>query len=272
MMRKSFIPIFAAIALGLGAAFFAQQWMANRIATVEAEKRNGIPVVVATEEIHFGDKISADHVKVVAFPHDSVPEGVFHEAAGPIGRMANQKILAGEPILQGRVSANAGGSSLAALIEPQKRAVTVRVNDVIGVGGFLLPGNHVDVLATRMGENRRANTRTLLEDLKVLAVDQTAQSDKDKPTVVRAVTLEVASREAEMLISATEEGTVQLALRNPDERESEPVAAAAPQTDAEKVAVAPAPRPPRRKKQDAPQETPVTVIRQTQVGENKPHY
>jgi len=270
-MRKSLIPILAAVALGLGAAFFAQQWMANRIATVEAEKRNGIPVVVATEEIHFGDRINANQLKVVAFPHDSVPETVYHEIADVQGKMANQKILAGEPVLQGRTSQNAGGSSLAALIEPQKRAVTVRVNDVIGVAGFLLPGNHVDVLATKMNEGRRANTHTLLEDLKVLAVDQIAAPDKDKPTVVRAVTLEVGTREAEQLIQATEEGTVQLALRNPDERETEPVAKAEA-APAEVVAVqqaAPPPRRRRKKQETAPEQQPVQVIRQTQVGEGR---
>jgi pilus assembly protein CpaB len=272
VMRKSLVPMLAAVGLGLGAAFFAQQWMSSRIARVEAEQRNGVPVVVAVEEIHFGDRINSTQLKVVAWPHDSVPEGAFHEVTDVQGKMANQKILPGEPVLAGRASQNAGGSSLASLIEPQKRAVTVRVNDVIGVAGFLLPGNHVDVLATRMLENRRATTRTLLEDLKVLAVDQTAAPEKDKPTVVRAVTLEVGTRDAELLIQATEEGTVQLSLRNPDERETAPppVAAADPPADVKKPAAAP-PKKRQQARAARPEDSSVTVIRQTQVGENRPH-
>jgi pilus assembly protein CpaB len=106
------------------------------------------------------------------------------------------------------------GSTLAAMVDPEKRAVTVRVNDVIGVAGFLLPGNRVDVLASRK-QNNRAQTEILLEDLRVLAVDQVASPDKDKPLLVRAVTLEVTPKQAGKLVNATVEGTVQLALRNP---------------------------------------------------------
>ena len=152
-------------------------------------------------------------------------------------------------------------------IEPTKRAVSVRVNDVIGVGGFLLPGNRVDVLATRMTDERRAVTQTLLQNLKVLAVDQTASPEKDKPAVVRAVTLEMEPVEAELLVGATEEGTVQLALRNPDDMRvvssiANPPPAAQPARmprivkPAMPVAKAPTPEP----------RSEVMVIRQAQVG------
>lgn len=259
-MQKTLLPLLIAVLLGLGAAVFAKNWMKSRIEAVEAEKRRGVMVVVAASEISFGQKIAAEHVKTVGWPRDSLPEGVFNDPAEVIGKVANQKLVAGEAILKSRAVGQAGGSSLAALIEPTKRAVTVRVNDVIGVAGFLLPGNRVDVIATREIDRNRAATRTLLQNVKVLAVDQTAAAEKDKPVVVRAVTLEVDPKQAELLVQATTEGTVQMALRNPDE--AAPVLTAA-------VEEAPKPRViVIRQPAAAPAPPPgVTVIRQTQVGE-----
>ena len=97
------------------------------------------------------------------------------------------------------------------------RAVTVRVDDVVGVAGFLMPGNHVDVVAARTldGQMKRSEAHTVLHNLNVLAVDQTASQDKDQPIVVRAVTLEVTPTQAEILVKAREEGRIQLTLRNP---------------------------------------------------------
>lgn len=261
-MQKTLLPLLVAVLLGLGAAVFAKNWMKSRIEAVEAEKRQGVQVVVAAVDISFGQRISADNVKTVGWPRDSIPDGVFNDPAEVVGKIANQKVVAGEAILKSRAVGQAGGSSLAALIEPTKRAVTVRVNDVIGVAGFLLPGNRVDVLATREMERNRAQTRTLLQNVKVLAVDQTAAPEKDKPVVVRAVTLEVDPKQAELLVQATEEGSVQMALRNPDE--AAPVLTAAVEEAAPKPrvivirqpAAAPSPQPG------------VTVIRQTQVGES----
>jgi pilus assembly protein CpaB len=270
-VRKSLVPLLIAIVLGLGAALFARNWMKSRMEAVEAEKRTGVQVVVAATEISFGQKFTAANTKTIGWPRDSQPEGVVHEAADIIGKVANQKILPGEAILKGRASGGAGGSSLAALIEPGMRAVTVRVNDVIGVAGFLLPGNRVDVVASRdsQGERNRVQTRTILEDVKVLAVDQSAQAEKDKPVVVRAVTLEVNPKQAELLVQATEEGKVQMALRNPEEAAPVVTAAVAPPAPAivpvapvrTKIVVVREPAP--------PPEPGVTVIRQTQVGESK---
>ncbi|MDW2019419.1 Flp pilus assembly protein CpaB, partial [Vibrio sp. 704] len=110
------------------------------------------------------------------------------------------------------------GATLAALIPENKRAVTIRVNDVIGVAGFLLPGNKVDVLNTvSYGKGKQATTLTVLKNINVLAVDQTAKTNDNKPVIVRAVTLEVTPKEAEKLLSANSKGEIQLALRNPHE-------------------------------------------------------
>lgn len=263
--RKSWLPLLAALLMGVAAAAIARNWIKDRIDAVEARQRNGVPVVVATREIPFGERILEADVMVISWPHDHVPQGVFGDAAEVVGKIANQRIVVNEPILRARSVQLGGGSSLAALIEPNKRAVTVRVNDVIGVAGFLLPGNRVDVLATRMlDQQRQARTRTLLSNVKVLAVDQTAVAEKDQPVVVRAVTLQVEPLEAERLVQATEEGTVQLALRNPDDRgqftAEEEVSVASPPPAIAIPATVP------RKASSPNVPPPVTVIRQTQVG------
>ena len=121
------------------------------------------------------------------------------------------------------------------------RAVTVRVDDVVGVAGFLLPGNRVDVVASRLDQRTRlATTETILTNLKVLAVDQTASTDKNEPVIVRAVTLEMTPDQSEAIVKAKEEGTIQLTLRNPNDS-SVPVAKAAEPAPAPVVVSRPAP-------------------------------
>lgn len=219
MLRKRAFTLFlVALIFGIGAAWMANNWIKSRMASTMAGP-DMQPVVVAATDIPFGQKIELVHLRTINWPSDSLPSGVLHDMAVVEGRVANQKILAGEPVLNSRVVEQIEGSTLSALITPQKRAVTVRVNDVIGVAGFLLPGNRVDVIASRkLNNSRNVQTRILLQDLKVLAVDQLASPEKDKPVVVRAVTLEMDPDQAEELVKATEEGSVQLALRNPTDK------------------------------------------------------
>jgi pilus assembly protein CpaB len=253
--RKSLLLFFIAIALGIGATWMANQWLQHRLrpAPVEAAAPETTPVVVAALEIPFGQKIEAMHLKVVPWPAANVPAGAFQEISVVEGKIASQRIYPGDPIVPGRAVDQLSGSTLSAIISRDKRAVTVRANDVIGVAGFLLPGNHVDVLASRMLDRNKVQIETVLQNLKVLAVDQTASRDKDQPIVVRAVTLEANPKQAEKLFEATQEGDIQLVLRNPLDQEiiKEP----------EPIQVAKKPR------QIAPQRffEKVTVIRGTQV-------
>jgi pilus assembly protein CpaB len=136
------------------------------------------------------------------------------------------------------------------------------VDDVVGVAGFLLPGSRVDVLASQRLEHDRYVTRTVLHDLKVLAVDQTATAGgEDKPVVVRAVTLEADPKQAERLVQATREGSVQLLLRNPEDHALPPAAEAAPAAAAAAPAPTAAPR--------AATSAPVTIIRGTHVNSSE---
>jgi len=157
-----------------------------------------------------------------------VPKNSFNTAESVIGKVTTSTIYAGDLITDKRSAKHLGGSTLSALIAVNYRAISVRVNDVVGVSGFILPGNYVDVLSTRVlrsgSSGPRAKIKTLLENIKVLAVDQEAATDKEKPAIVRAVTLELLPQQAEVLVKAMEEGKIQLTLRNPlDDEEAEPV-------------------------------------------------
>ncbi len=215
--RQALVLFVLASIFGLGAAVYANNWVQNQLgnnmnnASIESDLAI---VIVAAREIPYGNVIEDIHLREAKWPKDLAPAMSFQDTSLVLGKIANQKILSGEPIFSPRIVEKLDGSTLSAMIEPNKRAITVRVNDVIGVGGFLLPGNRVDVLATRVIKGR-ANTSTVLQNLKVLAVDQTASQDKDQPVVVRAVTLEAGLDESVELVKATEEGTVQLVLRNP---------------------------------------------------------
>ena len=214
--RQALLLFVLALLFGLAAAAFANRWVQSQLGTDTSanDEHDRVTVVIAAREIPYGKVIEEMHLKEAMWPKEFAPAESFHSVAEVLGKITNQSILAGEPVFAPRVTEKLNGSTLSAMIETNKRAITVRVNDVIGVAGFLLPGNRVDVLATRV-EKGRAYTRTALQNLKVLAVDQTATPDKDQPVVVRAVTLEAGLEESVELVKATEEGTVQLVLRNP---------------------------------------------------------
>jgi pilus assembly protein CpaB len=197
------------------AAMLANNWISQRLGATEQQDQRG-QVVVAAADIPVGTKLDAVHLKVVPLPLEAITEGNLTSLDEAIGRVATQPLYNGEILLEKRLTLHEGGSPLAAVIESGKRALTVRVNDVIGVAGFLLPSNRVDVVSTKRGSgSRNTVSKTIVENLKVLAVDQTVSSDKNDPVIVRAVTLEVTPKQAELIVRATEEGKVQLTLRNP---------------------------------------------------------
>lgn len=258
--RNSVIFFSLAIMFGLVAAFMAQRWAQQRLVDARSEAARGMTtVVVAAKAIEFGKRIEQDSLKVADWPVDAQPEGAYNDIEAVVGMVSKYHILTGEPVLAARVADPEKSPLLAGLIEPNKRAMSVRVDDVVGVAGFLLPGSRVDVVASKRIDtgNRQYKTRTILHNLRVLAVDQTASAGSDdKPVVVRAVTLEVGPDQAEKLVQATSEGSVQLALRNPEDQ-------AIPEITGKKPAEKP--KPVRRVSTGSQ----VTVIRGTQVNTQK---
>jgi len=187
----------------------------TRIVEVKLET---LPVATAVADIGWGTRITKEMIKPVDFLKNTVPPGCFSDGNSPVGRVAISPIKANEPILESRLaptSINTGG--VAAVVSPKKRAVSVKVDKVIGVSGFIHQGNRVDVLVTiPAGKNYEPTTKTVLENILVLTVGQELEKKgkEEKPSEVDVITLEVTPEEAEKLALSTTEGRLQLALRN----------------------------------------------------------
>ena len=188
--------ILAALA-SLAAAVYAANWVAQR-GSLDADK-----VVVAATDIPLGGKILPTMLNTVDWPRGSIPDGAFHDMQQLQDRVVKVGVLRGEAVLEGKLAPIGTKGGLAAVIAPGKRAMTVRVNDVVGVAGFALPGNYVDVVVNAQQEQNgkteesRQISKTVLENVLVLAVAQEADRDETKPKVVSAVTLELSPEDAE---------------------------------------------------------------------------
>lgn len=243
---RTLLLLTLSVLLAAGAAIYTNAWLKQQLPGSTAVAAEGIPVVYAAMDIPYGQPIERRHLKIKAMPDDLVPANSIADPAEVEGMVPLQDILAGDALRRERLSEHSEGATLAALIDPEKRAFTVRVNDVVGVAGFLLPGNHVDIIATK-SEGKNVKARTVLRDVKVLAVDQKARTDKNDPIVVRAVTLELTPKESEELAKAREEGRIQLTLRNPmsEEKPQPVVAEAEPVSEPAPAPVEPKPQPKR---------------------------
>jgi pilus assembly protein CpaB len=271
--RRGPVLIVISLLLAVAAAWLANEWIKKQAAPHDTAP-NTVSVVTAATEIPFGTKIEARHVAVIQMFKDSVDaDSTFRNAEAVEGLVANASILKGELLLKGRFTEAGVGSTLASVVTESMRAVTVRVDDVIGVAGFLQPGNYVDVVSAYQ-QGMETFSETVVQNVKVLAVDQTASSDKNEPVIVRAVTLEVTPEDAEKLVLAKQRGAIQLALRNPAdvkvaEREQKVTAAPAAASAAPAPAAVHKPRT-YTKKGPPPPATGVTVIRGTEVAKESP--
>jgi len=265
--KRAFFMITLSVVMGVVAAWMARNYILTAGQTPETQM---VSVVAADLAIPFGTKVASRHVKLLEMPAEYVPPGSYKSVEEVVDLVTVQPIVAGEILMRARFANNEAGSTLAAMVSKKMRAVTVRVDDVIGVAGFLLPGNRVDVLASRRSDSRRAIAETILRDIKVLAVDQTAATEKNEPVIVRAVTLEVSPPQAEELFKAREEGSIQLTLRNPLDEE-ELVAEEQPieELPVEKPVAAPVAPAPRRVAAPPTPSFPVTIIRGTNVSKEK---
>ena len=177
------------------------------------------PVVVAKDDLDVGTDISDGDVRVVAWPQGSVPPQAIHDPKEVVGRSVIAPMVQNEPIIVTKLSSKDGGAGLPPAIPPGLRALSVRVNEVIGVAGYVTPGTRVDVLATvnPTGNGNDITSKVVLTNVQVLAAGtKLERAEKDgKPMPVSVVTLLVAPEESERLTLAATEGKIQLALRNP---------------------------------------------------------
>jgi pilus assembly protein CpaB len=211
---RSFIMLGIALLAGLSAVALAARWIHH-----QGKIQSG-RIAVAITDIQLGNRITPELIQTVDWPSGSVPAGSFTDPKLLDGRVVKTNLTRGEPILEGKLAPVGAQGGLSAVVGEGKRAITVRVNDVIGVAGFALPGNYVDIMVnTQANGNRnsdqdRAISKIVLEHILVLAVAQEANRDETKPKVVNAVTLEVTPHQAETLDLARSVGTLSLVLRN----------------------------------------------------------
>ena len=216
MNRRRFLMI-GGLALAVG--LLVSYTVFNRLRTLTGASNSepGAAVVIAANDIQVGAKLETRDVRVVTLPQSAVPPGAFSATSQVFGRGAILPISKGEFILPSKLAAVNAGAGLSSMIPPGMRAVSVRVNDVVSVAGFVQPGSRVDVLATgnQGGANDRQTT-TVLENVAVIAVgknlDRNASSDAQSAPVI---TLLVSPDDAQKLALVSQEGRIQLSLRNP---------------------------------------------------------
>jgi pilus assembly protein CpaB len=226
-VRKSTIVMIAfAVMFGLLAVFVAQSWLNSqaeaRMKSLEANKKpiNTRTIVVAAKPLRYGNELAPAMLREVPWPQDALPNGAFAKIAD-IMKDGKRVVLAAvepnEPLLSVKITGAGQRATLSALVRDGMKAVTIRVNDVDGVGGFVLPGDRVDVVLTRQVDKNAASNDLVLQNARVLAVDQVADERADKPTVAKAVTLEVDMVGAQKLSLASSVGSLSLMLRKAGE-------------------------------------------------------
>ena len=226
-MRTSTIVMIAfAVLFGLLAVFVAQSWLNSateqRMRSLEANKKplNTSTIVVASKSLRYGTELTPQAMREIAWPEGALPAGAFANIADAMKggkRVVLAAIEQNEPILSVKVTGPGQRATLSALVKDGMKAVTIRVNDVEGVGGFVLPGDRVDVVLTRQVDKTSASNEVVLQNGRVLAVDQSADERADKPAVVKAVTLEVDTVGAQRLSLAATVGSLSLMLRKAGE-------------------------------------------------------
>lgn len=209
-MRPSLL-IGLALLLGALTAFMAAQWVGSGASSANAP---GPKLVVAAAPVEAGTVLLASQLKTIEWSGVVLPAQAVQDPQRLVGRVTRYPMSTGEPVLEGKLAPVDARAGLSAVIAEGKRAISVRVNEVIGVAGFALPGSFVDVLVSGKDQNQQAFSKMVISRAKVLAVAQDTTADPSKPKVTNAVTLELTPSEAERLDLARSVGTLSLVLRN----------------------------------------------------------
>lgn len=276
--RGGVVALMLALVFGLAGGAMTLMYLKQKEAQASLPSLDStVPVVVATTDLTFGTVIRAEHLQTVRYPGDSVPPGAFTDPDSLVGQTTKVFVTTKEPILGTKLSSIGGGLSIR--IPVNMRATSMSVSVVSGVSGFVIPGDRVDVVAVidKAGQVNQAVTKTILQNIEVLASGQKTEVKGDNPVKVQSVTLIVDPEGAEKLALALHEGKLHLVLRNPADQGVADVrsistsemtgdAGNAPKPAPRKVskpepAPAPAPPPPTPK---------VTLIKGVKVEEQEP--
>ena len=215
---RAILPIFLALVVALTASFFLYKWLQRQRApkeVVQVVESEAVPVVVAAVDLPWGTKLNSETIKRTPYLKESLPPGYFSEVEAMEGRVLIVSLKQNEPILETKlapISVSTGGVS--AVVTPGKRAISVKGDKVLGISGFIKPGNRVDILVT-LKHGKKEITKIVLENVLVLATGKEIQeNDKGNPSPVDVYTMEVTPEEGEKLTLAASKGKLQFALRN----------------------------------------------------------
>ena len=225
MRRQTIIALGIAMVLGILAVYLANVYLARTEARADTAQAGMTKVAVAAVPLEYGTPLSPDKVKFVDYPVGSLPPGTFRDwnqlAPGGKQRIVLRPITMNEPILASKLAGEGQGASIAYLLPDGMRAAAVRINDVSGVAGFIQPSDAVDVLITRSisGADNRQLTDVLLQNIRVIALDQNAKGADGKPVVAKTATLEVTPTDAQKLALGQQVGSLSLVLRKPGQEQ-----------------------------------------------------
>lgn len=272
---KALIPVALALVISIAGSGLLYKWLKNQTAprqTVKVESE-AVPVTVAAADLPWGTKIKAEMIKTIPFLKESLPAGYVEDTASIIGRVLIVPLKTNEPVTEHRLaptSVTVGGVS--AVIKPGKRAIAVKGDKVIGISGFILPGNRVDVLVTMTDPRTKSEvTKLVLENVPILATGtQIQENGKGEPAPVDVYTLEVAPEEGEKLALAATRGKLQFALRNITDGETVRTRGATiPQTLASLSQASSKPASKKRKRWTPKKSVTVEVIKGNEVSRKK---
>jgi pilus assembly protein CpaB len=222
--RRALFFFGLAIFFGIAAAFTARHLLENRASQAAAPNVATVPVVVARTDVGIGTALVGLQLDTVQWPRDYVPTGAFDDPSKLTGRVLRRPLARGEAVVEPTLLPIGSQAGLPSVIESAKRAISVKVDPVVSVAGFVTPGTRVDVLSTLRkldgGGGQIPYTKVILQDLAVLAIDQKLEQAKNgEPQLVSVVTLEVTPKQSQDLTYAAHEGRLQLALRGPGDHE-----------------------------------------------------
>jgi pilus assembly protein CpaB len=242
----------AAIVAGLGAVFLVKVYLDQARRRSAAATVETTSVVVAAKDIPSGQRLEAADLDLIRWPAEHTPAGTFVKIDDVIGQTSRDNMVAGEPVLQERLANKDQGQGLAAILDSGARAMAVKVDQVVGIAGFVQPGDRVDVITTiatdeetrsALANKAQKMSKIILQDIRVLAVGEHLSTDGHKPVKVQVVTLEVQPEQSERLALASQYGTIQLTMRSRVDRETvdtegvTPLALLSPEGDVKPAAV-----------------------------------
>jgi pilus assembly protein CpaB len=271
-MKKygTLIALAVAVVFGIIAVVLANKWLSSQVTDETVIIKEQVPlsqVVIAGKDLDMGTLLTEENLAIAGWPKANEPKGAFSKFEDVAGRVTVAKVTAGTPIVSAGLAAPGSGIGLVAMIDPGMRAMSIRVDEVIGVGGFILPNTFVDVISVET-EGKSRIAKTILKRIEVIAVAQETFVEEGKAKLVRTVTLEVTPKQAETLASTINKNPIHLVLRNPTEEGEKTKVVVAPEPEKKIVKAVKRTYRPRPKPTPEPVTYDVLIIRGTKSVEN----